>query len=97
MIEGQAQNNRLSTPAKRNCHDGPNTTVIKLLQFGEAVVKHLTAVFGIAACTDQSQDELLAEICELFEEAMGEREELEALLAPDFASLSTLERTAWSR
>ncbi len=50
---------RLCVAAERNYHDDPNTTVIKLRQFGEAVVKHLAAVFNIAASAEQSQAELL--------------------------------------
>jgi type I restriction enzyme R subunit len=50
---------RLCVGAERNYHDDPNTTVIKLRQFGEAVVKHLAAVFNITAYADQSQAELL--------------------------------------
>jgi type I restriction enzyme R subunit len=50
---------RLCVGAERNYHDDPNTTVIKLTQFGEAVVKHLAAVFNITAYADQSQAELL--------------------------------------
>jgi type I restriction enzyme R subunit len=50
---------RLCVGAERNYHDDPNTTVIKLRQFGEAVVKHLAAVFDITAYAEQSQAELL--------------------------------------
>jgi type I restriction enzyme R subunit len=50
---------RLCVGAERNYHDDPNTTVIKLTQFGEAVVKHLAAVFNITAYAEQSQAELL--------------------------------------
>jgi len=39
---------RLCVTAERNYHDDPNTTVIKLRQFGEAIVKHLAAVFGMS-------------------------------------------------
>lgn len=49
----------LCTSAERNCHDDPNTTVIKLRQFGEAVVKHLAAVLGIESVLGQSQADLL--------------------------------------
>ena len=50
---------RLCVGAERNYHDDPNTTVIKLRQFGEALVKHLAAVFDITAYAEQSQGELL--------------------------------------
>lgn len=49
----------LCTSAERNYHDDPNTTVIKLRQFGEAVVKHLAAVLGVESDPDQSQADLL--------------------------------------
>ena len=50
---------RLCVGAERNYHDDPNTKVIKLRQFGEALVKHLAAVFDITAYAEQSQGELL--------------------------------------
>lgn len=50
---------RLCVSAERNYYDDPNTTVIKLRQFGEAVVKHLAAVFNITATQNQTQAELL--------------------------------------
>ena len=50
---------RLCISAERNYHDDPNTTVIKLRQFGEAVVRHLAAVFNITATPDQTQADLL--------------------------------------
>lgn len=50
---------RLCTSAERNYHDDPNTTVIKLRQFGEAIVKHLAAVFNIDAGSEQTQADLL--------------------------------------
>jgi type I restriction enzyme R subunit len=50
---------RLCISAERNYHDDPNTTVIKLRQFGEAVVRHLAAVFNITASPDQTQADLL--------------------------------------
>jgi len=50
---------RLCVSAERNYHDDPNTTVIKLRQFGEAVVRHLAAIFNISATQDQTQADLL--------------------------------------
>lgn len=50
---------RLCVSAERNYHDDPNTTVIKLRQFGEAVVRHLAAVFNITATPEQTQADLL--------------------------------------
>lgn len=50
---------RLCVSAERNYHDDPNTTVIKLRQFGEAVVQHLAAVFNITTSPDQTQADLL--------------------------------------
>lgn len=50
---------RLCVSAERNYNDDPNTTVIKLRQFGEAIVRHLAAVFNITVTPDQAQSELL--------------------------------------
>lgn len=50
---------RLCVAAERNYHDDPNTTVIKLRQFGEAIVKHLAAVFSIGDNSGQAQVDLL--------------------------------------
>ena len=50
---------RLCASAERNYHDDPNTAVIKLRQFGEAVVKHLAAVFNIDIGIEQTQADLL--------------------------------------
>jgi type I restriction enzyme R subunit len=50
---------RLCASAERNYYDDPNTTVIKLRQFGEAVVRHLAAVFNVATTADQTQADLL--------------------------------------
>ncbi len=50
---------QLCTAAERNYHEDPNTTVIKLRQFGEAVVRHLAAVFNLEAPAEQTQAELL--------------------------------------
>lgn len=50
---------RLCASAERNYHDDPNTTVIKLRQFGEAIVKHLAAVFNIDTGVEQTQADLL--------------------------------------
>ncbi len=50
---------QLCTAAERNYHDDPNTTVIKLRQFGEAVIRHLAAVFNLDAPAEQTQAELL--------------------------------------
>jgi type I restriction enzyme R subunit len=50
---------RLCVAAERNYHDDPNTTVIKLRQFGEAIVKHLAAVFNVQGPAEQTQADLL--------------------------------------
>jgi type I restriction enzyme R subunit len=50
---------RLCTSAERNFYNDPNTTVIKLRQFGEAVVRHLAAIFNVASTADQTQVDLL--------------------------------------
>lgn len=50
---------RLCESAERNYHDDPNTTVIKLRQFGEALVKHLAAVFDIEITPERSQADLI--------------------------------------
>lgn len=50
---------QLCLAAERNYHDDPNTTVIKLRQFGEAVVRHLAAVFNLTTTTEQTQADLL--------------------------------------
>jgi type I restriction enzyme R subunit len=50
---------RLCVSAERNYHDDPNTTVIKLRQFGEAVVQHLAAIFNITSTHEQTQADLL--------------------------------------
>lgn len=50
---------QLCISAERNYHDDPNTTVIKLRQFGEAVVKHLAAVFNLDSGYEQTQADLL--------------------------------------
>ncbi|KVK77176.1 type I restriction-modification system endonuclease [Burkholderia sp. MSMB1498] len=50
---------QLCVTAERYCVDDPNTAVIKLRQFGEAVVKHLAADFGVASTGADSQAELL--------------------------------------
>ncbi len=50
---------RLCLSAERNFHEDPNTTVIKLRQFGEAVVKHLAAVFNLPADQNQTQADML--------------------------------------
>lgn len=50
---------RLCMAAERNYHDDPNTAVIKLRQFGEAIAKHLAAVFNIESGISQTQADLL--------------------------------------
>ncbi len=40
---------QLCAATERNFHDDTNTSVIKLRQFGEAVVRHLAAVFNLEA------------------------------------------------
>lgn len=50
---------RLCASAERNFYDDPNTSVIKLRQFGEAIVRQLAAVFNVATTPDQTQADLL--------------------------------------
>lgn len=50
---------QLCVSAERNYRDDPNTSLIKLRQFGEAVTKHLAAVLGVETADGDTQADLL--------------------------------------
>ena len=50
---------RLCVSAESNYHADPNTCVIKLRQFGEAIVKTLAAAFNVGEYAEKTQAELL--------------------------------------
>lgn len=50
---------RLCLVAERSFTIDPNTTVLKLRQFGEALARNMAAVFGIDVTPELSQIELL--------------------------------------
>lgn len=49
----------IARAAERNYPDDPNTTLVKLRQFGEAMAVHLASLFGIDSA--ENQHELLKE------------------------------------
>ena len=49
----------IARAAERNYPDDPNTTLVKLRQFGEAMAVHLASLFGIDGA--ENQHELLKE------------------------------------
>lgn len=51
---------QLCAAAERYCITDPNTTLLKLRQFGEAIAQHLAAAFGLDAGAESGQADLLA-------------------------------------